>query len=250
MRTTDGSAWTNRWSQHHPGERILLAGGLLLLTMVLPPLSTAPLVLLAMTTATVVGAGVPLTRFLRALLVPAGFLMVGLPFIALSLDLDDGVRLVLAPDGVRLALEVGSRALAAMACLVGLSLTTPVTELIAGLRRLGVPQPVVEIAYLMYRLLFLVAERALTARRAQEARLGYVTFPRGVRSLGLLIGTLLTRSLAQGRRLEIGLAARGFEGELRVLMPARPLSARRLAVVGATLLAVGIGGLAPLGMPV
>jgi hypothetical protein len=52
---------------------------------------------------------------------------------------------------------------------------------------------------------------------------------RGIRSLGLLAATLLGRSLARARRLEIGLAARGFEGELKVLTPPRALSTTRLA---------------------
>lgn len=221
---------------------------MLLLVLLLPPLPTAPLVLVVMTTAVVVGAGVPLARFARALAIPLGFLATSLPIIALSLELSEGVHLSLSPDGARRALEVGARALAAMSCLVGLALTTPMTDLIAGLRRLGVPQPLVEIMDLMYRLLFVVVERATNARRAQEARLGYTTFARAPHAFGLLIGALLTRSLAHARRLEIGLAARGFEGDLQVLTPRRALSARRLAAVSATLIVVGGVALASLGM--
>ncbi|EGV19003.1 cobalt ECF transporter T component CbiQ [Thiocapsa marina] len=243
MLPIDRFAWTNRWSSHHPGERMLLAGGLLILTLVLPPVSTAPLVLITMTAATVLGAGVPVSAFIRALAVPAGFLLAGLPFIVLSLDLDGAPSLVVSAEGARMALEVGLRSLAAMSCLVGLSLTTPASELIPWLRRVGVPQAVLEIALLMYRLLFVVAARATAGREAQEARLGYTSFGRSVRSLGLLTAALLSRSLARARRLEIGLAARGFEGELRVLSRPRALSPRRLATAGATLLAVGVGGL-------
>ncbi len=130
-----------------------------------------------------------------------------------------------------------------MSCLVGLSLTTPASELIPWLRRVGVPQAVLEIALLMYRLLFILAARAMAGRQAQEARLGYMSFGRSVRSLGLLTAALLSRSLARARRLEIGLAARGFQGELKVLSKPRALSAMRLTTAGVTLVAVGIGGL-------
>lgn len=244
MLPIDRYAWNNRWRAHHPGERSLLVGGLLLLAVILPPLSTAPLVLIVMTAATVLGAGVPLAAFLRTLAIPAGFLLAGLPFLALSLDFSAGPRLAFSADGARVALDVGLRSLAAMSCLAGLALTTPVYELIPGLRRVGVPQPVVEIALLMYRLLFVVTGQALAGRRAQEARLGYGTLRRSIRSLGVLAATLLGRSLARARRLEIGLAARGFEGDLKVLTPPRTLSTMRLAVAGSTLFLVGATGLA------
>ncbi|WP_296702202.1 cobalt ECF transporter T component CbiQ [Thiocapsa sp. UBA6158] len=244
MLPIDHYAWNNRWSDHHPGERILLFGGLLLLTVILPPLSSAPLVLIVMSAATVIGAGVPLAAFLRTLAIPGGFLLAGLPFLALSLDFSPGPRLAFSAEGARVALEVGLRSLAAMSCLAGLALTTPVSELIPGLRRVGVPQPVVEIALLMYRLLFVATGQAIAGRRAQEARLGYGTLRRGIRSLGVLAATLFGRSLARARRLEIGLAARGFEGELKVLTPPRALSATRVVLAGTTLLLVGATDLA------
>jgi cobalt/nickel transport system permease protein len=241
MFPIDQYAWTHRWRHHHPAERALLAGGMLLIAVTAPPLATAPLIVLAMAGATV-GAGVPLAAWLRVMAIPAGFLLLSLPFLAVSLDLTDGVRLSVSAAGAWLALAVGLRSLAAVSALAFLTLTTPVAELVPGLRRVGVPQAVVEIALLMYRLLFIVADCADATRHAQEARLGYSTLGRGIRSLGLLAATLLTRALARARRLEIGLAARGFEGELRVLTPERTLSRRRLAVVAAALLTVaGLG---------
>ncbi|HRY16740.1 MAG TPA: CbiQ family ECF transporter T component, partial [Candidatus Competibacteraceae bacterium] len=51
-----------------------------------------------------------------------------------------------------------------------------------------------------------------------------------VRSLGLLGGNLFQRALEQARRLEMGLMARGYTGELRVLTPRWKLSWMRLAV--------------------
>ncbi len=244
MLPIDRHAWTHRWRGHHPGERALLAGGMMVLALALPPRSTAPLVCLAMAGATVAGAGVPLSAFLRTAAVPAGFLLASLPFLAVSLDLSEGVRLDWSPAGAGLALDVGLRSLAAVSCLAFLTLTTPVSELVPWLRRVGVPQPVVEIALLIYRLIFVLAERAAVARQAQEARLGYATGRRAIRSLGLLAAGLLGRSLARARRLEIGLAARGFEGELKVLSPQRLLSRARLAATAGAVLAVAAGGLA------
>lgn len=228
MRAIDHHAWTNRWRGWHPAEKLLPAGSLLILTLVLPPLTTAPLVLAGMMVATVRGAGVPLKALLSVLAAPAAFLLAGIPFLAVSVDFAEGVNLHLSAEGLRLALTTTVRALAAMSCLAFLILTTPLTDWIAPLRRIGVPAGVIELILLIYRLIFVFFERALTGHQAQTARLGYSRVDRSVRSLGLLAGNLFQRSLAQAQRLEIGLAARGYHGELRVLAPRWNLSWTRL----------------------
>lgn len=228
MQAIDHYAWTNRWRDWHPAEKLVPAGGLLVLTLILPPLTTAPLVLAGTTLATVRGAGVPFKTLLSVLAAPAAFLLAGIPFLAASVDFAHGVDLHFSEDGLQLALTTTLRALAAMNCLAFLILTTPLTDWMASLRRVGVPAGVVELILLIYRLIFVFFERALTGHQAQTARLGYSRLDRSVRSLGLLAGNLFQRSLAQAHRLEIGLAARGYHGELRVLTPRWNLSWTRL----------------------
>ena len=229
MRAIDQHAWTNRWRDWHPAEKLLPAGSLLILTLVLPPLTTAPLVLAGTALAVVCGAGVPWATLLSVLAAPAAFLLAGIPFLAVSVDFSHGFDLHLSDDGLRLALTTILRALAAMSCLAFLMLTTPLTDWVVLLRRVGVPAGVVELILLIYRLIFVFFERALTGHQAQTARLGYSRLDRSVRSLGLLAGNLFQRALAQAQRLETGLLARGYAGELRVLAPKRVLSRMRLA---------------------
>ncbi len=240
MFAIDRHAWTNRWRDRHPGERLLLAGGGLLILSLLPVFTAAPLILLVMSVATVAGAGIPARDLLAFMAIPAGFLLTGVPFLAISLDLDDGMRLAFSSAGAMTALEVTLRALAALSCLALLALTTPVVELVVLLRRLGVPSAIVEIMLLIYRLIFLFMEQAITGQHAQAARQGYSTFGRSLRSLGQLVATLLQRALQRARRLETGLAARGFEGELRVLSPVHALSWPRLLRIGVLLGAVSL----------
>ncbi len=229
MRAIDHHAWTNRWRRWHPAEKLLPASGLLVLTLILPPLTTAPLVLAGAVLATVRGAGVPLPTLLSVLAAPTAFLVAGIPFLAVSVDFTQGFDLRLSNDGWWLALTTMLRALAAMSCLAFLILTTPLTDWITSLRRVGVPSGVVELILLTYRLIFVFVERALTGHQAQTARLGHSRVDRSVRSLGWLAGNLFQRALAQARRLEIGLLARGYTGELRVLAPPHVLSRTRLA---------------------
>jgi cobalt/nickel transport system permease protein len=235
----DHCAWTNRWRDRHPLEKLLPAMGLLLLTLALPPLSIGPLVLAGTTLATVYGAQVPLRTWLKALAAPAAFLLAGAPFLAISLEFTHGFSLRFSPEGWQLAQETTVRALAAMSCLAFLTLTTPLVDWVPMLRRVGIPAGIVELILLIYRLIFVFADRALTARQAQTARLGYTRLDRSLRSLGGLASNLFQQSLQQARRLEIGLAARGYHGELRVLTPDRPLSWLRLLTATALVTLIG-----------
>ena len=81
---------------------------MLLAALVLPPWPAAPLIVAVMLVLTIVGARVPARAALGTLAVPLGFLLTGIPVLALAIDVSDGVHIGLAPDGLRLAAEVTS----------------------------------------------------------------------------------------------------------------------------------------------
>ena len=214
MSPIDRAAHLSRWRHRSLTEKAVLALGMLSLAVILPPFPTAPLVVAVMVPATLAGARVPLKVWLGCAAAPLGFLLMGTVPLLLRLD---ATGLGLAPAGPALAAALAARAIAALSCLLFLALTTPACDLIAGLRRIGLPAEIAELALLIYRFLFLLGDTALAMDSAQAARLGHVGARRRLRSLGLLIATLLPRALERGRRLEIGLAARGWNGEMRVL---------------------------------
>jgi cobalt/nickel transport system permease protein len=138
---------------------------------------------------------------------------------------------------------VAARAGAGVSCLLFLALTTPATDLVAGLRRIGVPPEIAEVTLLMYRFLFLLTGTATAMNIAQSARLGHSSYRRWMKSLGMLIANLMPRALARARSLEVGLAARGWRGELRVLSPLRKVSVSSLGLIALLELIVLIIGL-------
>lgn len=166
---------------------------------------------------------------------PLGFLASG----ALMLLVEIGAGgIALAPGGVAQAAELVARAMAATFCLMFLIMTTPMADLFGGLRRLAVPAELVELALLTYRFVFLIADEAAAMTAAQRARLGHSSRRRWLRSTAMVIANLLPRALARARRMETGLAARGWQGEMRVLSTRVPACGRRLALVLAVQAAV------------
>jgi cobalt/nickel transport system permease protein len=214
MSPVDRAAHLNRWRHRSLTEKAALAFGMLLLAIVSPPGPGAPMVAAIMTAAALAGARVPPKVWLACAAAPLGFLMVGVVSLAVQVD---GNGFSLAPGGFAAARGLAARSFAALTCLLFLALTTPATDLIAGLRRLGLPNEIAEIALLMYRFLFLLWDTAVAMDSAQAARLGHVGARRRLRSVGVLTANLLPRAFDRARRLEVGLAARGWDGDMRVL---------------------------------
>jgi len=229
MSQLDTVANTNRWRGKSLTEKSLLALGMLAIAVCIPSWQGALLVALLMTAATLLGARVPLRVWWQTLIAPLGFLLVGV--IGLALQVDGHLHVAIAPHGIELAGRLAARALAGVTCLLFLALTTPATHLVAGLRRIGIPAEIAELALLIYRFLFLLTDTAETMHAAQAARLGHSTYRRHLSSLSLLIANLMPRALSRARALEVGLAARGWRGELRVLSPERGISSAGVMII-------------------
>ncbi len=239
MSHIDTSANYNRWRRKSLTEKSLLALGMLAIAVAVPSWPGALAVAIVMTGATLLGARVSVSVWWKAMTAPVGFLLIGVVTLALQVN---GWHVALAPDGLELAGRLAARALAGVTCLLFLALTTPATDLVGGLGRIGVPAEIAELALLIYRFLFLLTDTAETMHAAQAARLGHSTYRRHLKSLGLLIANLMPRALSRARALEIGLAARGWRGELRVLSPIRRVSAAGVAIIlGVELLVLIIG---------
>lgn len=232
----DDAAWASAWRLRSPADKLLLSVGLVVSALLLP---VWPGTLLVGVTAVVLALGparVPARTFGRAVRVPLAFIAVG----ALTAVVEVGSGgLGWAPDAAARAGALVGHGLAGSAAVLLLATTTPMSDLLPELRRLRVPAAVVEVASVVYRLLFVLLESLTTIREAQTARMGHSTVARSYRSSGVLAAAVLTRSWDRARRLQDGLAGRGMETGLRVLPLVLPSSRRFVAatVAGLALLA-------------
>ena len=228
MSPIDRAAHLNHWRSRSLTEKAVLALGMLLLATLLPPYPVAGVVAAVMTAAALLGARVPVRVWLACAVGPMGFLLAGVVSLVVQVDTSG---LGLAPGGLAAAAGLAARSLAGFTCLLFLALTTPATDLMAGLRRLGLPAEITEVALLMYRFLFLLTETAMTMDAAQAARLGHVGARRRLSSLGVLIANLLPARPRPGTAAGGWAGGAGWEGEMRVLTRRPTVSMPGLALV-------------------
>jgi len=232
----DAAAHGSRWRRRHPLDKAVLGLGLTVLAISLPPWPGAALVTATALAVLLGPAGVPARRLWRAYRVPLGFCVTGALTLLVQVGGPGGL-LALADDGPLRAGELLLRTSAASLGVLLFAFTTPMSDLLPRLVRAGVPAPLVDVALVTYRMSFLLLDSVRRISTAQAARLGHTTRAATWRSLGGLGATAFVRSFDRAARLQAGLAGRGYDGTLRVLVPEARVSVRfttaSLALLGA-----------------
>jgi cobalt/nickel transport system permease protein len=216
------SAYANRWRQVSPAAKGLFAlSGFIAAFAARAPLAALVIAGL-MACVTLLGAGVSVGRYLRVATPAILFLGISCLSLAFSFNPDGDAQALpfqLLPNGLEKVAEVGGRSLASLAALLFLVLSTPLSDLIALLRRLKVPGVLLELMVLCYRMLFVFSEAMHDTVRAQSARLGYANSRLALRSLGGLAANLTVQVWQRAHDLHIAAQARNNDGPLRFLEP-------------------------------
>ncbi|WP_060890064.1 cobalt ECF transporter T component CbiQ, partial [Streptomyces scabiei] len=178
-------------------------------------------------------------RLWRAYRVPLGFCVTGALPLLVQVGGPEGF-VTLADGGPVRAGELLLRTSAASLGVLLFAFTTPMSDLLPRLVRAGVPAPVVDVALVTYRMSFLLLDSVRRIREAQAARLGHTTRAATWRSLAGLGATAFVRAFDRAARLQTGLAGRGYDGTLRVLVPEARISARFIGAGVALLAALAV----------
>jgi len=98
--------------------------------------------------------------------------------------------------------------------------TTSFTGVCMALERLGAPRVFALQLLFLFRYLFVLTDEALRLVRARALR-SFGGRGMGMRVYGHMVGQLLLRTMARAERIHLAMLCRGFEGEIRLLRPAR-----------------------------
>jgi cobalt/nickel transport system permease protein len=243
MRFVDRSAHTNRWRRLPCLEKLVLTIGMMVAALTTASWLAEGAILIVMVGLALFSAGVAWRDLARAAAAPAGFVLVGTLAQAVSIRFGGaGPAFELTGEALANASFIALRSLACIAALLTLALTTPLPDLLRLMRRAGLGRDVGDMALVMFRFIWLLLDCADRGRQSQLNRLGYVGHGRSFRSLGALMAALLPRALSRAQRLETGLLARGYDGDLRFISLEHPVSAVRLCRIAlflAVMVAVG-----------
>jgi cobalt/nickel transport system permease protein len=222
----DRSAYTNALAKSSPITKTFFALSALIIS-VSAPTFIVPVVVFTICTILLLGlAKVKAHLYLDLFVYPTYMLTLSCIFLALFFG--SGAPLIKIPlpwftwsilfkTGISMSVNTFLRVAGALSCLFFLVLTTSITDLCVLLRRVHMPQVMVEMSMMIYRYIFLFLEVSEKMSLAQKLRLRRSGWLSSIRSLGMLIGSLFIRTLDQGERTLVAMNARGYDGEIRIL---------------------------------
>ncbi len=221
----DDYAHSNALRDTSPRLKLLLGlGAMLLCVASATPL--APLfIAITMSLITVGLAKIPGRLYSTMLLIPFSFSLLSAVVVAFMHGGGDqlfalnvfGISLGIREDGANLALLLIARTFGGMCSLFFIALTTPMLEIFAILKSLGLPDFLVELSMLMYRYIFVFLDQAAMIRSAQVMRLGDAGIKNSLNSFSMLSSVLFLRSWEQGERLIVAMDARCYDGKLDLM---------------------------------
>ena len=237
MILLDKLAYSSPIRRQSPGLKCLFAVGSLLVCVGFRQPGVCALIFLCMAGCTLRLGNVSL-RFLAG---PAVFLALSSAAILfyLSSAPQDLFSLALGPRYLGVSsqslaswLQLMAVAFSSVACLYFLILTTPVTDLLAVLRRLHCPWLLLELMLLIYRAIFVLLDIAGAIQTAQNCRLGNRSFSSKLRCMGQMLSVLLVRSLKKSSLLYDAMESRLYDGRIRVLEETAPAPAWQWGLCG------------------
>jgi len=177
---------------------------------------------------TTLWARIPTIVFMRVLFAEVTFLLVSVIGITMSIQLSPpsdalfawsavGMWVSVSAESFELALMTFARALGCATALNFLILTTPLVDIIELIRRIRIPDVLIEIMVLLYRSIFVLLDSLIRIATAQNARLGYHNMWSGFRSSAMLGSQLFLVAYRRSQRMRVALESRGLDGPICVV---------------------------------
>ena len=192
-----------------------------LVTVLMSDRVVLPLTVFVACVAGMIAVGMPARLVALRLAGPAGivavlvllqtFLTNGTPVLSFSIL---GWQISASDEGLARGMLLGARVAGCVSVVLLLSSVTPAYKIFHALRWFRVPEGWIEIALLVYRYTFTLLDQTADVAAAQTMRLGYSTVKRSLSSVGVLAGTVLTRSLDQAVRTHEAMTLRGYKGSI------------------------------------
>lgn len=159
-------------------------------------------------------------HYLRLLKVPLPFLLAGIVVILVTIDGKPVLEFwifQITDRSIDTAISILLRSFASLSVLFYLIITTSVPEFVSALKKLKLPDFIIEMLLLVYRTVQILLDEAERLDRAASSRLGYVSFKSFLRTASVLAYAIFIKSLDRAEKLDAAMAARCYTGKFLVL---------------------------------
>lgn len=223
----DDYAYRNKLSKVNPNVKFAI-GMLLLILALINPYNYISLLIIGIMSFIIVGiAKIEFKDYIHFIKTPLVFLIVSIIMILLNFSKDKesllysinlgSLYIGVSNESIVSSTRLFFRALSCLTCIYFIMLTTPFNQLIFVLKKLHLPDIVLEISMLMYRFIFIFMEEVADIRKSQELRFGYINLKNGYNSFGLLVNMLFKRMMIRYDEMSIALDMKLYDGTFYIV---------------------------------
>ncbi|WP_434798443.1 cobalt ECF transporter T component CbiQ [Terrisporobacter vanillatitrophus] len=223
----DDYAYKNKLSKVNPNVKFAI-GMLLLILSLINPYNYISLLIIGIMSFIIVGiAKIEFKDYIHFIKTPLVFLIVSIIMILLNFSKDKesllysinlgSLYIGVSNESIVSSTRLFFRALSCLTCIYFIMLTTPFNQLIFVLKKLHLPDIVLEISMLMYRFIFIFMEEVADIRKSQELRFGYINLKNGYNSFGLLVNMLFKRMMIRYDEMSIALDMKLYDGTFYIV---------------------------------
>lgn len=226
MLEIDKCAYTNALRYTNPMAKLLISFLALTISVIINNIMLHFLVMLIVSFLIIFIAKVNIKLYIKCLRIPIYFLIIGTILNMINISFENqgfifnikvfnlyiGTTLFSVKNSIYILL----RAISSVISIYFLILTTPFNQLIIILKKLHIPDTLVELMVLTYRFIFIFLEEIKDIYKSQELRFGYINLKNSYNSTALLIKILFFRMMRKYEDMSITLDMKLYDGKFHI----------------------------------
>lgn len=227
MLLIDKYAYTNRLRNLSPGIKASIGAIFLIASMLFKNLYILIGNILFMSFIIVVVVKIDFKSYINILKIPMYFLLMGVGMNLLNISVDGKELLYgckffsfyigISKISIDTSIHILFRAISCLTCVYFFMLTTPFNQLIFLLKKLHLPDNLIEVTMLIYRFIFILLEEVSDIKKSQELRFGYVNLKTSYKSLGILVNLLYRRIMKRYDDMCVSLDIKLYDGKFHII---------------------------------
>lgn len=226
MLEIDKCAYTNSLRKFNPMYKLMISFIALIVSIITNNINLHLIIMSVVSIMIIFWAKVDIKLYIRCLKIPIYFLFIGTILNLISISFENtgfllnikifGIYIGTTEFSIDNSIHILLRALSCIISIYFLILTTPFNQLIIILKKMYIPDVLIELMILTYRFIFLFLEEIKDIYKSQQLKFGYNNLKNSYNSTSLLIKVLFFRMMKKYEEMSVTLDIKLYDGKFHI----------------------------------
>lgn len=226
MLEIDKCAYTNSLKNFNPVYKLVISFIVLMVSIITNNINLHLIIMSIVSIIIIFWAKVDIKLYIKCLKIPIYFLFIGTILNLISISFENigfllnikifGIYIGSTEFSIDNSIHILLRALSCIISIYFLILTTPFNQLIIILKKMYIPDVLIELMILTYRFIFLFLDEIKDIYKSQQLKFGYNNLKNSYNSTSLLIKVLFFRMIKKYEEMSVTLDIKLYDGKFHI----------------------------------